>query len=250
MSILEQHEEIYPRPLSGANVPNKPPALVPSRINLEGNYVTLEPLDASRHAFDLYRASHGSEEALRIWDYLTYGPWADVDAYAAAIRSQSASLDPVFYAIRCKESGRACGQASYLDINAQNGVTEIGHIWFGPELQRTRGATEALFLLLCYAMDDQGYRRMQWRCNALNARSRSAARRLGFRFEGIFYNNLIFKGMNRDTAWYSILDDEWPEVREKIGGWLDPSNFDIDGKPLSSLSSSMKDRSPSKRRID
>lgn len=146
--------------------------------------------------------------------------------------------------------GKAVGQASFLDIHAQNGVIEIGHIWFGPELQRTRGATEVLFLMIQHAMDDLGYRRMQWRCNALNAKSRTAARRLGFRFEGIFYNNLIFKGMNRDTAWYSILDDEWPEVREHMETWLAPSNFDENGRAKSSLSQVMQDRKPSTRRIE
>ncbi|WP_282607826.1 GNAT family N-acetyltransferase [Pelagibius sp. Alg239-R121] len=243
------YEEIYPRPLSGAQVGRLPPALIPSRVPLAGDYVTLEPLDPSRHARELYEASHGNDDALKIWDYLTYGPYPDVASHQAALRAQSASFDPVFYAIRSHGSGNACGQASFLDINAQNGVTEIGHIWFGPELQRTRGATEALYLMLCNAMDDQGYRRMQWRCNALNVKSRNAARRLGFRFEGIFYNNLIFKGKNRDTAWYSILDDEWPEVRSNIAAWLAPDNFDHDGNPKSSLSETMKHRSPSTRRI-
>ena len=247
MSDPENFEQIYPRPLSGSKVENLPPALVPSREALKGQYVTLEPQDANRHAAELYEASHGSEQGLRIWDHLTYGPWADVASYAATLRAQSASLDPVFYAIRSNETGRACGQASFLDIHAQNGVTEIGHIWFGPELQRTRAATEALFLMLKYAMDEQGYRRMQWRCNALNAKSRSAARRLGFRFEGIFYNHLIFKGVNRDTAWYSILDDEWPEIRGKIKNWLDSSNFDTNGKAKTSLSEAMQERAPSSR---
>ena len=160
---------------------------------------------------------------------------------------QLLGLDPVFFAIRSTRTAKAIGQASFLDLNAQNGVTEIGHIWFGPELQRTTGATEALFLMLCNAMDDQGYRRMQWRCNALNEKSRTPARRLGFRFEGIFYNHLIFKGKNRDTAWYSILDDEWPEVRTIISDWLSPDNFKADGTPRSSLSEAMNNRSPSKR---
>lgn len=249
MSKPADYEEIFPRPLSGEKIVNLPPALVPSRIPLVGAHVTLEPQDASKHAQELYDASHASDEALKIWDYLTYGPWPDVKSYAAALRTQSASFDPVFFAIRSNESGRACGQSSFLDIDAQNGVTEIGHIWFGPELQRTSGATEALFLMLCDAMDDQGYRRMQWRCNAMNAKSRAAARRLGFRFEGIFYNNLIFKGKNRDTAWYSILDDEWPEVRQKIAAWLAPQNFDTDGRARSSLSEVMQTRAPSKRRV-
>lgn len=244
------YEAIFPRPLSGEIVETPPPALLPARISLEGSDVTLEPMDAAKHAANLYDASHGSEEALRIWDYLTYGPWPDVAAYQGFLRGQSASFDPIFYAIRCNKTGKYCGQASFLDNHAQNGVTEIGHIWFGPELQRTRGATEALFLMLKYAMSDLGYRRMQWRCNALNAKSRGAARRLGFRFEGIFYNSLIFKGMNRDTAWYSILDDEWPEVCSKIESWLAPENFAADGTPLSSLRELMEDRRPSTRKLD
>jgi len=134
-----------------------------------------------------------------------------------------------------------------LDNNAQNGVTEIGHIWFAPELQRTRAATETLFLMLCYAFDDLKYRRMQWRCNSLNQKSRGAAHRLGFRFEGIFYNHLIFKGKNRDTAWYSILDSEWQEVRAIIGNWLKLENFDDAGVPLTSLIDKMSQRTNSGR---
>ena len=249
MDKPSDYEAIFPRPLSGERV-TLPPSLLPARIPLEGVDVTLEPMDASKHATGLYEASHRTEEALRIWDYLTYGPWPDVEAYKGFLRGQSASVDPIFYAIRSNRTGKLCGQASFLDNHAQNGVTEIGHIWFGPELQRTRGATEALFLMLKYTMSDLGYRRMQWRCNALNAKSRGAAQRLGFRFEGIFYNNLIFKGMNRDTAWYSILDDEWPEVRRKIESWLALDNFDAEGAPLSSLRKLMEDRSPSTRRLD
>ena len=240
-------EQIFPRPLSGAEVANPPPALIPSRTNLEGRYVTLEPQNANAHAAELFKAGHSSEAALQIWDYLSYGPWANVDSYKSTLRAQSSSFDPIFYTIRSKKLGRACGQASFLDINAQNGVIEIGHIWFAPELQRTQGGTEALFLMLCHAMDELGYRRMQWRCNSLNEKSRSAARRLGFRFEGIFYNHLIFKGKNRDTAWYSILDDEWPEVREIISAWLEPSNYDNNNAPKTSLSARMAERTTSTR---
>lgn len=249
MNKPSDHEEIYPRPLSGEKLAKLPSALLPSRTPLVGSDVTLEPMNAENHAAELYEASHGTEEALRIWDYLTYGPWPDTSAYSTFLRGQSASVDPIFYAIRNNTTGKAVGQASFLDNHAQNGATEIGHIWFGPELQRTRGATEALFLMLSHAMDELGYRRMQWRCNALNAKSRGAARRLGFRFEGIFYNSLIFKGMNRDTAWYSILDDEWPEVRVKIQTWLDGENFDANGAPKVSLTEMMQDRSPSTRRL-
>jgi len=247
MADADNFEQIYPRPLSGAPVTVPPPALVPARAALKGRYVTLEPQDPEKHAEELYISSHSTPDGYAIWDYLAYGPWPDVESYKVTLRSQSASFDPIFYSIRSHETGRVCGQASFLDIHAINGVTEIGHIWFAPELQRTSGATEALFLMLCYAMDDLGYRRMQWRCNALNAKSRAAARRLGFRFEGIFYNNLIFKGMNRDTAWYSILDDEWSEVREKISLWLAPENFEENGEVKSSLSGMMRERRPSLR---
>lgn len=249
MNKPSNYEEIYPRPLSGEKLNKVPSGLLSARAPLVGTDVTLEPMNAEKHAAELYEASHGTDTALKIWDYLNYGPWTNVEAYSSFLRGQSASADPIFFAIRCNKTGKACGQASFLDNNAQNGVTEIGHIWFEPELQRTRGATEALFLMLSHTMDDLSYRRMQWRCNALNDKSRSAARRLGFRFEGIFYNNLIFKGMNRDTAWYSILDDEWPEVREKIKTWLSDDNFNAKGVPKSSLSKIMQQRSPSTRRL-
>lgn len=243
-------EDIFPRPLSGEKVSAPPPALLPPRIPLVGSEVTLEPLNADSHAADLFEASHGTDEKQQIWDYLTYGPWTDVQAYSSYLRGQSASNDPVFYAIRSNKTGKACGQASFLDNQAIYGTTEIGHIWFGPSLQRTRGATEALYLMLSHAMDDLGYRRMQWRCNALNEKSRNTARRLGFRFEGIFYNHLIFKGKNRDTAWYSILDDEWPEVRSIIQQWLSDSNFDANDNAGSSLTDRMSNRSASTRRLD
>ncbi len=250
MTKPASYEDIFPRPLSGEKVEVLPTALIPARVPLFGSDVTLEPMVAARHGADLYETSHGTKEGMQIWDYLTYGPWQDVSAYEAVLRGQSASFDPVFFAIISNQTGKAVGQASFLDIHAQNGVIEIGHIWFGPDLQRTRGATEALFLMILHAMDDLGYRRMQWRCNALNAKSRAAARRLGFRFEGIFYNNLIFKGMNRDTAWYSILDDEWPEVRGHMENWLASSNFDEDGRAKTSLSNAMQERKPSTRRIE
>ncbi|RRC99430.1 N-acetyltransferase [Amphritea balenae] len=235
---------MFPRPLSGHAVDNPPPALVPSRICLEGRYVILEPMRADRHAEALYQAGHSTEQGLKIWDYLAYGPWPDLASYTAVIKQQSASQDTVFYALRSKETGDVCGQASFLDINAVNGVIEIGHIWFGPQLQKTRAATEALYLMIRYAMDELGYRRMQWRCNSQNSGSRTAAQRLGFRFEGIFFNHMIFKGKNRDTAWYSILDNEWPTVRELISTWLKEGNFDAEGAARTSLMETMLHRGP------
>jgi len=247
MTQSNNPEQIFPRPLSGEAVTRLPSSLLPQRTIIKGRFVDLEPQDASKHGQELFQAGHSSDAALGIWEYLAYGPWPTVDAYAAQLRQQSSSFDPIFYTIRSHKTGCACGQISFLDMHAQNGVIEIGHIWFGTELQRTRGATEALFLMLKYAMDDLGYRRMQWRCNSLNEKSRQAARRLGFRFEGIFYNHLIFKGKNRDTAWYSILDDEWPEVCGKIENWLADSNFNADGEALCSLTELMQQRSPSIR---
>lgn len=249
MSSTDGLEAPYPRPLSDAKVATLPPALVPARLPIRGRHVTLEPQDAKRHASELFEAGHAGEAAARIWDYMAYGPWPDLASYTQALRKQSASFDPIFYAIRSRETGKACGQASFLDIQPENGVIEIGHIWFAPELQRTRAATEALFLLLRHAMDELAYRRMQWRCNALNMKSRAAARRLGFRFEGIFYNHSIFKGMNRDTAWYSILDDEWPAVRGIVERWLGEANFGADGRQRTSLGEAMRDRAPGTRTI-
>ena len=242
-----EHERPFHRPLSGAKVARLPSALVPARAALIGRLVTLEPLDAARHAGDLFEASHGSAAALRIWDYLPVGPWGSQAEYTKVLRQQTARHEQIYYAIRPADGDKACGQASYLDIQPENGVIEIGSIWFGLTLRRTRGATEALYLMVRYAMDDLGYRRMQWRCNALNAASRAAARRLGFRFEGIFYNHMIFKGRNRDTAWYSILDDEWPEIRSILEQWLAPSNFDQDGSARTSLTALMGQRGPSRR---
>jgi len=178
---------------------------------------------------------------------MNYGPWPSVEAYEATLRAQSSSFDTIFFAIRSLETGTVSGQSSFLHIDPQNGVIEIGHIWFGPELQRTRAATEALYLMIKYAMDDLKYRRMEWRCNAKNNKSRLAAGRLGFRFEGVFHNHMISKGKNRDTSWYSILDDEWPEVRGILEAWLDESNFDEEGKAQTSLKEQMKNRAASTR---
>ncbi len=245
--MTNNNEQIFPRPLFGEKVENLPSSLVPARSNLEGKHITLEPIDPARHADDLYEASHTTDAGRAIWTYLPEGPWPDRDAYTAHVRACAGSQDRIFYALRPKPNGPASGQASFMDMHPGNGVIEIGYIWFGPAMQRTRAATEALYLMLDHAMTDLRYRRMQWRCNALNAKSRAAARRLGFRYEGTFYNHLIFKGLNRDTAWYSILDDEWPDVKERLEAWLAPDNFDADGVAKSSLNELMQSRPPSTR---
>ena len=232
-------EKAAPRPLSGEPVERLPSAMAPKRAPLEGRTVRLEPLDPRAHLEALYDASHRDAEARKIWDYLPDGPWPDQAGFEGWLRENAGLLERVAFTILEKETSVPCGMAQYLDIHPKSGVIEIGYIWFAPELQRTRGATEALFLLLCHAMDDLGYRRMQWRCNSLNDRSRAAARRLGFRFEGIFHHHMIVKGRNRDTAWYSILDHEWPAVRDRIAAWLADGNFDADGRARTSLSQIM-----------
>jgi RimJ/RimL family protein N-acetyltransferase len=213
-----------------------PPALAPARSALTGSAVRLEPIDPARHTAALYRAGHATEAARSSWAFLPWGPFPSEAAMRTQLRDFAAALDRVFYAICDRATGEAVGKATYLDIQPASGVIEIGGIWFAPGFARSRGATEALFLMLAYAMDDLGYRRMQWRCNALNEKSRAAARRLGFRFEGIWFNHMIVKGRNRDTAWYSILDTEWPAIRTAISTWLDPENFDATGRQRRSLS--------------
>jgi RimJ/RimL family protein N-acetyltransferase len=233
--ITTMHEALFLRDINDEPV-ESPPALAPARTVLTGTNVRLEPLDPARHTVALYRAGHGTEAARQSWQFLPWGPFPTETALRDQLRVFAAQLDRVFYAICDTATGRAVGMATYLDIQPLAGVIEIGGIWFAPEFARTRGATESLRLMLGYAMDDLGYRRMQWRCNALNTKSRNAAKRLGFRFEGIWYNHMIVKGRNRDTAWYSILGSEWPAISAALADWLDPKNFDADGGQRRSLS--------------
>lgn len=162
-----------------------------------------------------------------IWTYLTYGPYESADALRARLAAIEDSDDPLFFTI--VRDGRPEGIASYLRMEPEHGSIEIGHIWFGTPLQRTTAATEAIFLLARHAFDDLGYRRLEWSCNALNARSRRAAERFGFTFEGVFRNAMVAKGRNRDTAWFSIIAEDWPAIRQAFEAWLDPSNFGADG---------------------
>jgi RimJ/RimL family protein N-acetyltransferase len=212
------------------------PAPRPERRAIAGRYARVEPLDSAAHAADLYAAGHGDEQKARIWAYLPYGPFPSNDEFERHIAAQAASADPLFFAIRSHGSGRAAGVASLMTIEPAHRSIEIGHIWLGPELQNTPASTEALYLLIAHAMDDLGYRRMEWKCDAANAASRGAATRLGFTHEGLFYQHRIVKGRNRDTAWFSILDGEWPAIRANFEAWLDPANFDGEGRQRLSLS--------------
>jgi RimJ/RimL family protein N-acetyltransferase len=205
-------------------------SLPPARRALTGDRVRLEPLDPGRHADDLYAAAAGDPH---LWDYLPYGPFADVEELRAHLARQAESDDPLFFTV--VDDGRAAGVASYLRIEPEHGCIEIGHIWFGASLQRTPAATEAIYLLARHAFDDLGNRRLEWKCDAANARSRRAAERFGFAFEGVFRQHMIVKGRNRDTAWFSILDGEWPAVRDAFETWLRPENFDADGRQRTPL---------------
>ena len=201
----------------------------PPREVMEGRYVRLEPVSVERHAGDLYEAFSADREG-RIWTYLPYGPFASADETADWMRKTCMGDDPLFHAIIDKASGKALGVASYLRIEPAVGVIEVGHINYAPALQRTRGASEAMYLMMARVFDELGYRRYEWKCDALNGPSRAASERLGFSYEGLFRQATMYKGRNRDTAWYSILDTEWPRIKAAFEAWLDPANFDADGR--------------------
>jgi RimJ/RimL family protein N-acetyltransferase len=210
------------------------PARPPARAPIAGARVVLEPADPAAHADDLFRAGHdGGDPSL--WDFLPYGPFGDAAALRSWLEGMAAGDDPLLFAIVDRATGRAAGAASYLRMEPTHGVIEVGHIWFGASLQRTPAATEAIFLLARHAFDDLGHRRLEWKCDARNARSRRAAERFGFTFEGVFRQHMIVKGANRDTAWYAILDGEWPFLRAAFERWLAPANFDAAGRQRTTL---------------
>ena len=217
----------------GAEVPDWTTRAHPPRAMLEGRHCRVEPLEAARHAAQLFEANSIDREG-RMWTYLLSGPYASFDEYAAWLESRQASVDPLFYAIVERSSDLAIGVASYLRIDPANGSIEVGHLQFSPRLQRSTAATEAMYLMMKQAFD-LGYRRYEWKCDALNAGSRRAAERLGFTFEGVFRQAVVYKGRNRDTAWYSIIDSEWPRLDAAYRRWLDPANFDDAGRQRFSL---------------
>jgi RimJ/RimL family protein N-acetyltransferase len=207
-------------------------AAAPTRAPLRGTRVLLRPLDPAADAEPLFAASHPPDGDARIWTYLPYGPYDRPERLREELEDFASSADPLFFTI---VTDRPAGVASYLRITPEHGAIEIGHIWFGTPLQRTPAATEAIYLLARHAFDDLGYRRLEWKTNALNAASRRAAERFGFTFEGVFRKQQVVKGRNRDTAWYSMLDDEWPRVRAAMEAWLAPANFDAQGRQVAPL---------------
>lgn len=206
----------------------------PERARLNGRYVRLEPLDSQAHGDALWEATGGAEHA-DLWTYLSDGPYFDRPSFDASLRSKTASLDPLYFAIIDSQTKMATGYASYLRIEPKHRCIEVGSILYGPELRQTAGATEAMFLMARHAFENLHYRRYEWKCNALHAGSRRAALRLGFMFEGIFRQHMIVKGRNRDTAWFSMLDSEWPVRKAALELWLDPANFDREGRQRKKL---------------
>ena len=220
----------------GEPLPHWRPRPLPPRQPMEGTWCRLEPLDPDRHAESLFEAK-SQDASGRNWTYLPVGPFPDFPSYRAWLEGVAAAEDPLFHSVLDSRSGRALGVASFLRLQPELGVIEVGHIHFSPALQKNRMATEAMYLMMRRVFDELGYRRYEWKCDALNAPSRQAATRLGFTYEGIFRQATIYKGRNRDTAWYSIIDKEWPEVRAAFEAWLEPANFDGEGQQKRSLAS-------------
>jgi RimJ/RimL family protein N-acetyltransferase len=218
----------------GAALPGWEARPRPPRTAMEGRTCRVEPLEPDVHAADLFAAFTADREG-RLWTYLPYGPFLTLRDFEAWMARTCLGDDPLFHAVVERETGRALGVASYLRIAPEVGVIEVGHINYAPALQRTPAATEAMVLMMTRVFDELGYRRYEWKCDALNEASRRAAERLGFTFEGVFRQATISKGRNRDTAWYAILDRDWPDARAAFRAWLDPANFDAEGKQKRAL---------------
>jgi RimJ/RimL family protein N-acetyltransferase len=208
------------------------PVPPPGPVILRGRTVTLEPLDAGRHAASLWQAVKGHDE---LWRWLPDGPYGTEKEFRRSIEEKQAAQGVVFLAIVPVARGSASGYASYMRMEPAHGVIEVGNILLAPSLQRTTAATEAMHLMAAHVFDQLGYRRYEWKCNAENHPSRRAALRLGFIFEGIFRQHMVVKGTNRDTAWFSMLDREWPSRKRAFEAWLAPANFDQDGKQHTKL---------------
>jgi RimJ/RimL family protein N-acetyltransferase len=218
----------------GEPLPDWKAPLVPSRMLLNGRYCRLEPLSAERHGADLWNAL-GLDASGGSWSYLPYGPFASFEEYTEWLAGWERTSDPLFFAVIDAAAEKAVGVCAYLRIDAMVGCIEVGHLYFSPLLQRTPAATEAMYLMMMHAFE-LGYRRYEWKCDALNEASRRAAQRFGFSFEGVFRQARVIKGRNRDTAWFSVIDGEWPALRAAFERWLAPENFDPAGRQKLSLS--------------
>ena len=212
----------------GEPLPGWRPAQFPTRTAIEGRYCRVEPIDHKRHAAELFRA-YSSDKEERLRTYMSYGPFDSEEELSSWLEANSDLGDQVYYALVDKGTGEALGLASYLRIKPEHGVIEIGGITFSPHLQNTTAGTEALFLMMKQAFNELGYRRCEWKCDALNAASCRAAERLGYKYDGLFRQAVVYRGRNRDTAWYSIIDKDWPSTERAYSKWLDPENFDAKG---------------------
>lgn len=231
---MSRHVNSLGQPV-GFPLPAWQPRQPPPRAPMIGRYCRIEPADPARHAAELF-AANGEDKDARNWTYLPYGPFERLADYCARLEEACRSDDPLVHAIIDGASGRAVGVASYMRIEPAVGVIEVGGINYSPLLQRKPGATEAMYLMMRRVFDELGYRRYEWKCDSLNAPSRAAAERLGFRFEGIFRQATVYKQRNRDTCWFSILDREWPALKRAFERWLAPENFDGAGKQRRRLS--------------
>ena len=224
----------------GWPVPDWQPARHPRGAIMQGRLCRLEPIDRQLHAGDLFQAFSQDTSGAN-WTYMPYGPFDDVTALEAWIDNTCLGDDPCFFSVIDLATNQAVGVASYLRIEPASGVIEVGHIHFSPLLQGQTMATEVMYLMMQQVFDELGYRRYEWKCDALNAPSRRAAERLGFLFEGVFRQATMYKGRNRDTAWFAIIDREWPVIREAFEAWLDEDNFDDQGRQRGRLQDLMRD---------
>jgi RimJ/RimL family protein N-acetyltransferase len=227
------HHNQYGQPV-GAPIADWSPRPAPAGVTLQGAHCRLEPLAAERHADDLYAAYALAPDG-RDWTYLSLEPFASADDYRRYAETASRSTDPRHFAVIDQRSGKAVGTLALMRIDPKNGVVEVGYVTFSPLLKKTPLSTEAQFLLMQYVFDELGYRRYEWKCDSLNAPSRKTADRLGFTFEGIFRQAVVYKGRNRDTAWHAMLDTEWPQIRQAFLRWLSIENFDANGEQRRSL---------------
>lgn len=227
----------YTNPLGqpiGFPLPEWRPPRAPPREPMAGRYCRVEPIDPDRHARELHDANLRDPSG-RAFTYLSAGPFSTYEAYLDWLTAACLGNDPMFHAIVDSATGKAAGVASHMRVDPRSGVIEVGHINYSPPLQKTRAATEAMYLMMKRVFE-LGYRRYEWKCDSLNAPSRAAAQRLGFSYEGIFRQAVVYRGRNRDTAWYAMIDSEWPALEKAFVRWLDPENFDANGRQRVSLS--------------
>ncbi|WP_240636101.1 GNAT family N-acetyltransferase [Caldimonas tepidiphila] len=222
--VMNKRTNEYGQPIGGA-IPDWQPRALPQRMPLKGDYCVLEPLDPARHGGDLWRAYQAATDG-RQWTYMPVGPFADDTRFRAHLELAAGSPDPLHFAVVDRATQRAVGTLALMRMDPANGVIEVGHVAFSPALQRTRAATEAQYLLMRLVFDELHYRRYEWKCDSLNAPSRQAAQRLGFQFEGVFRQAVVYKQRSRDTAWFSVIDSEWSVLRDAFVRWLAPGNFD------------------------